>query len=107
MSSYSRYKSFIGGDGTVAIVPFIRIPVKSTDKYTYWESGMSRLDLLSYRYYNDANYGWLILQANPTLPSIEFLIEDGEKIRIPYPLESTIVQDENDIKVNRQIEGNY
>ena len=47
MSSYSRYKSFIGGDGTVAIVPFIRIPVKSTDKYTYWESGMSRLDLLS------------------------------------------------------------
>ena len=107
MSSYSRYKSFTGSDGTINIVPFIKIPVKSSDKYTYWEAGKSRLDLLSYRYYNDAGYGWLILQANPELPSMQFLIDDGTKIRIPYPLETTIVQYENDIIVNKQIEGNY
>lgn len=107
MSSYSRYKSFTGSDGTINTVPFIKIPVKSSDKYTYWEAGKSRLDLLSYRYYNDAGYGWLILQANPELPSMQFLIDDGTKIRIPYPLETTIVQYENDIRVNKQIEGNY
>lgn len=105
MSTYSRYKSFIGGDGAINIVPFIKIQPQNSDKYTYWELGKSRLDLLSYRYYNDAGYGWLILQANPHLPSIEFLIENGEKIRIPYPLESALIQLENDIKLNKQIEG--
>lgn len=102
--AYSRYKSFINGDGTLQNVPFIKIPVRNTDKYTYWVNGTSRMDLLSYRYYGDANYGWLILQANPELPSIEYLIGQGEKIRIPYPLETVITQYENDIKVYKQIE---
>ena len=63
------------------------------------------MDLLSFRYYQNANYGWLILQANPHLPSIEFMIEDNEKIRIPYPLESAINQYENDIKIYKEVEG--
>jgi hypothetical protein len=103
--AYNRYKSFTGDDGTLKIVPFISIPEKNTDKYTYWKRGTSRMDLLSYQYYKDGNYGWLILQANPELPSIEFLIDNGQKIRIPYPLESTITQYQNDIKVYNQING--
>lgn len=103
MSYYNRYKSFVGNDGSLKIVPFISIPEKSTDIYTYWKLGTSRMDLLSYQYYGDANYGWLILQANPSLPSVEYEISDGERIRIPYPLESTIIQYENDIKVYKQI----
>ena len=102
--SYSRYKSFIS-DGTVQTVPFIPIREQLTDKYTYWKQGFSRMDLLSYRYYQDANYGWLILQANPHLPSIEYMIENEEKIRIPFPLESAISQYENDIKVYKEVEG--
>jgi hypothetical protein len=102
---YNRYNSFIGDDGSIQIVPFISIPKRSTDKYTYWELGKSRMDLLSYKYYGDASYGWLILQANPELPSIEYLIDNGEKIRIPYPLESVITQYENDIKIYKEING--
>ena len=102
---YNRYKSFTSDDGKSLIVPFIEIKEKSTDKYTYWRNGFSRLDLISYQFYGDSGYGWLILQANPSLPSIEFLIEDGERIRIPYPLESTITQYENSIKLYRAIES--
>ena len=105
MATYNIYKSFTGDDGTLYNVPFIPIPKKSSDRYTYWENGVTRLDLLSYQYYKDANYGWLILQANPELPSFQFLIPNGEKIRIPYPLETTIVQYENDIKVYKTING--
>lgn len=105
MAIYNRYKSFTGDDGTVQTVPFIPIPERQSDIYVYWERGTSRMDLLSYAYYKDASYGWLILQANPELPSIEHLIENGTRIRIPYPLEVTISQYENDIKVYKQLNG--
>ena len=105
MSTYNRYKSFISGDGSVKVVPFIRIPMRQTDKYTYWDTSSSRMDLISYKYYGDPGYGWLILQANPSLPSMEYMIGQGERIRIPFPLDIAISQYENDIKVYYQIEG--
>jgi hypothetical protein len=94
--NYSRYEKFINGTSYNKI-PFIEIPKSSSDKYTYYEVGKTRLDLLSYQYYGDANYGWLILQANPQYGSLEFKIENGSKIRIPYPLEQVIQGYENDI----------
>ena len=105
MATYSRYKSFTGQDGTLKTVPFIAVRNNKTDKYTYWKNGTSRMDLLSYQYYGSADYGWLILQANPQLPSIEYLIEDGTRIRIPYPLDIAVTQYENDIKVYKASNG--
>ena len=64
MACYDRYSKF-RQNGTILHVPFIPIPVRSTDYYTYYEVGKTRLDLVSYQYYGDANYDWLILQANP------------------------------------------
>lgn len=101
--AYNRYKSFISGDGSMKEVPFIKIPNKTTDKFTYWDKYNSRMDILSYRYYGDPSYGWLILQANPTLPSMEYMIDNGEKIRIPFPLDVTISRYEDDIKLYYQI----
>lgn len=98
MQTYNRYKSFVTEDGDVKIVPFIKIPKKNSDKYTYWDKMNSRMDLISYQFYNNPNYGWLILQANPHLPSLEYMIDNGEAIRIPFPLDLTISQYENDIK---------
>ena len=95
--AYSRYKSFIV-NGAFKRVPFIKIPKRSSDIYVYYEVGVTRLDLLSYQYYNDPNYGWLILQANPHAGSLEFNIEDGTKLRIPYPLETAIQLYESEIK---------
>jgi hypothetical protein len=105
MATYSRYKSFIGDDGSVKEVPFIRIPNRSSDKYAYWNRTSSRMDLISYQYYGNPNYGWLILQANPTLPSLEFMIGEGERVRVPFPLDLAIAQYENDIKSYYQFEG--
>jgi len=93
---YNRYDSFIS-NGSYKKVPFIEIPVRGTDCYTFYEVGKTRLDLLSYQYYNDPNYGWLILQANPQYGSLEFKIENGARLRIPYPLEQVIQGYENDI----------
>ena len=102
--AYNRYKSFIV-NGAFKRVPFIKIPKRSSDIYVYYEVGVTRLDLLSYQYYNDPNYGWLILQANPEYSSLEFKLEDGAKIRIPYPLESAIQGYEDEIKKYDRLNG--
>ena len=102
--AYSRYKSFIV-NGAFKRVPFIKIPYSPTDCYVYYEVGKTRLDLLSYQYYNDPNYGWLILQANPQYSSLEFKLEDNAKIRIPYTLESAIQNYENELKKYEKLNG--
>ena len=104
MARYNRYNKF-RRDGQILHVPYIEIPIKSTDYYTYYEAGKTRLDLLSYQYYGDANYDWLILQANPEIGSLEFKIETGTKIRIPYPLDTTIARYNSDIDTYEKLYG--
>lgn len=101
---YSRYQSFIN-NGAYLKIPFIKIPVSNSDFYAYYEVGKTRLDLLSYQYYGDANYGWLILQANPSIGSLEFKIQNDTKIRIPYPLESALLSYESGIQNYEKLYG--
>lgn len=89
MATYDRYSQF-RGDGDITIVPFGKIPNKPTDFFEVYRKNETRLDILSYNYYNDANYGWLILQANPEYGSMEYEIPDGVTLRIPYPLSETL-----------------
>ena len=100
--SYDRYKKF-RKDGTVTKVPFISIPIKASDKYITYEAGKTRLDIVSYQYYSDPNYEWLILQANPQYGTKEFLIPNGVRLRVPYPLDLTIRQYESDIDTYLQL----
>lgn len=93
---YSRYESFIS-DGKYKRIPFIEIPKMSSDIYVEFDANRMRLDLLSYQYYDDPRFGWLILQANPSVGSLEFRIVDGSYIRIPYPLESALNNYESEI----------
>lgn len=102
--SHSRYKSFIE-NGTIHLVPFIPIPNKNTDYYEYYELGKTRLDLLSYKYYNDPNYDWLIMQANPEYGSLEFNIPNKSLLRIPYPLDITMSTYYSDIKKYKELYG--
>ena len=88
-TTYDRYSKF-RNNGNISMVPFISIPVRDTDFYESFYVGKTRLDLLSYKYYNNPDYGWLIMQANPQYGSIEFEIPDGAKLRIPYPLSQSI-----------------
>ena len=60
--------------------------IENRDSDVYIEySDHDRLDLISFRIYNDPSYWWLILHANGY--QLEFDIEPGELLRVPYPLE--------------------
>lgn len=98
MQYYDRYK-FFRKDGFVeSTVPFIYIEPSSSDIYVSFNSFTMRLDTLSYKYYGDANYGWLILNANPSVSPYEYQIMDGTQIRIPYPLDSALMRYESGVK---------
>ena len=89
MAYYDRYQKF-RVNGTVKPVPFIKIPKSSSDVYITFDKSTMRFDNLSYKYYGDPDYGWLILQANPQLGGYEFAIKNGETLRIAYPLSSAL-----------------
>lgn len=102
--SHNRYQSFIE-DGNIKFVPFIPIAKKPTDYYVKFKQGFDRLDLLSYKYYNDPNYDWLILQANPECGSLEFQIPNNYLLRIPFPLDVTMSQYNSDIQRYKELYG--
>lgn len=104
MNTYDRYSKF-RENGTIKIVPFIKISPKESDIIVTYEHGVTRLDILSYKYYYNPNYGWLILQANPQYGSMEFLIPDKAELRIPYPLDLTLKQYNTDIDTYMKVNG--
>ena len=105
MNTTSRYNEFIN-NGKIECVPFIPIIKQATDYYVEYDAITMRMDILSHEYYGNPNYGWIILQANPQYGSLEFLIEDGSILRIPYPLENALIQYKADIKKYKKIYGN-
>jgi len=92
-----RYKDF-RINGMAKRVPFIKLKTKTSDKIEYYKLGTSRMDLISYKYYQDASYGWLIMLANPEYGGLEFNIPDGSSIVVPFPLETSITQYNSEIK---------
>ena len=87
--SYDRYKRY-RVNGKVLFPGVMKVEPKSTDFFEIYEAGRSRLDKISFDYYGDANYDWLILMANPEIDGLEFNIPDGYELRIPYPLNITL-----------------
>ena len=61
---YNRYTDFLI-NGQQTVVPFVQLPLKSSDKSYIYKVGRSRLDIVSQEFYNTPYFGWLILQANP------------------------------------------
>lgn len=98
MAYYDRYAKF-RGDGQVALLPFLEIGKEGSDLYIVFEKATMRFDSLSYKYYGDADYAWLILQANPQIGGYEYSVLDGTVLRIPYPLSSAINRYEESIRV--------
>lgn len=89
MAYYDRYQKF-RKDGIIELVPGIKIDNADSDIFLLYDKSKMRMDMLSYKYYGDPDYGWIILQANPHVSSMEYFIQDGAKVRIPYPLSSAI-----------------
>jgi hypothetical protein len=89
MESFDRYSQFRQGNN-ISLIPFGKIQKRNTDKYEIYIKGVTRIDLLSYKYYGNPDYGWLILQANPQHGSLWYAIDDMTEIRIPFPLEGAL-----------------
>ena len=90
MASYfDRYEKF-RYEGKILPIPYIRIPVESTDQNVIYKLTKTRLDKLSQSYYNNPYHGFLIMLANPQYGGLEFNINDGDVIRIPYPFDSAL-----------------
>ena len=87
--SFSRYNGYINDDGC-AVMPTVRIENRSTDLTITFNKRTMRLDNLSYKYYGDPNYAWLIMLANPKYGSLEYRIPDKVSLRIPYPLDDAL-----------------
>ena len=86
---YNRYNDFvINGEQTV--VPYVPVPIKSTDKRYIYKVGQSRLDKISQQYYGTPYFGWLILMANPIYGGLEWNILDGSILTIPFPLVASL-----------------
>lgn len=59
------------------------VPLSKDDIYIITQDG-DRLDNLSYEFYNDTQYWWIILAANPNkLRKDSYHVALGEQIRIP------------------------
>ena len=93
---YDRYAGF-RRDGLVGRVPYVEITPSATDLNIKYDRNTMRMDMLSYKYYGDADYGWLILQANPQYGGYEFAIPDGVTLRIPYPLDGALLRYERQV----------
>jgi hypothetical protein len=99
MSAYNRYSSINTING---ILPFVKIPMQPTDQYIQYQTDITRLDKVSLKYYDDVNYWWLIMLANPDYTS-EFQIEDGAFIRIPFPLETAYEYYAREIELQKKL----
>jgi len=86
---YDRYNILKNSDGTIEPVPFVNLPINSSDKYEFWNTNYSRLDKLSQKYYGNPFYDFLILYANNIYVN-EFDIPDNALIRVPFPLDKAV-----------------
>lgn len=100
MAYYDRYSQY-RENGSVRFVPFLEIPKTTSDLYIVFDKERMRFDTLSYKYYGDSDYAWLILQANPHLGGYEYSINDGVTIRIPYPLKDALNRYETSIRYSK------
>lgn len=83
---YSRYQDLMV-NGNQKTMSHVQIDERVTDKMIVWKN--NRMDKLSYTYYGDPRYGWIIMLANPKY-SMEFDIEEDSVIRIPFPFKDVL-----------------
>lgn len=85
MEFYNRYQQFLI-DGKQTMVPFVKLPSRSSDQRYIYKKNRSRLDKISLEKYGSPTFGWLIMLANPQYGGLETNINDNDVLTIPYPL---------------------
>lgn len=90
-----RYADFLDVTTPEENVKKFTISLRDTDVYIPYHDA-DRLDLISNKYYGAPEYWWIILSANDY--QLEFDIEAGEILRIPYPLNDVIAEIRKQVK---------
>jgi hypothetical protein len=93
---FNRYSNFII-NGEQTVVPYINLPLKTTDKKIIYKVGQSRLDKLSQQFYGSPYFGWLIMIGNPIYGGQEWNIPDGSILTIPFPLVASLQDYKNEL----------
>jgi hypothetical protein len=100
---YDRYRDF-RKDGMVTTLPFIKIPVKPSDKRIVTDN-KTRFDKISQTYYGNPFHGWLILQANPEFGGLEFDIPENTVIIVPFPLNKSLEEYQSQVERYKRLYG--
>jgi hypothetical protein len=85
MDEFNLYNGFID-DNTFATLPYFKIDESDEDIYIEWNVG-NRLDILAYKYFQNAALWKFILLANPQY-LCEGDINIGDILRIPITKEN-------------------
>ena len=102
---YNRYYKMTTQGGGYKPVPFIKLSEGATDRFEVYKKGVTRFDKLSQKYYGNPFHGWLIMLANPKYGGLEFVIEGGEIIRIPFPFKDTLQEYEDAVNTHIKLNG--
>ena len=94
---FNRYQQFTI-NGQQKTVPFVTLPTKSTDIRHIYKVGSSRLDKISFQFYNTPYFGWLVQMANPQYSGMESNIPDGAILTIPFPLVKSLQDYKNELE---------
>ncbi len=90
MERYKLYSNIIKDNISkkemVSSAYYPTIPYRDSDIYIYSKSN-HRLDILSYEYYGDQTFWWVIARAN-NLGKGSFMIPPGIRLRIPFPIDT-------------------
>ena len=85
MKRFTDIKKLLSGNGKRYFINTVLpdVPLSRDDVYIITQDG-DRLDNLSFEFYNDTQFWWVILAANPNkLRKDSYHIALGEQIRIP------------------------
>jgi hypothetical protein len=88
----------------VTTLPFIKIPVKPSDKRIVTDN-KTRFDKISQTYYGNPFHGWLILQANPEFGGLEFDIPENTVIIVPFPLNKSLEEYQSQVERYKRLYG--
>ena len=77
-------------NGDVTPLPGITLEPMLNDKTEVYKKGITRLDKLSQKYYNNPYHGFLIMARNSQWGGLEFDIPDGETISIPFTFNNAL-----------------
>lgn len=95
-SYWNRYDTFLL-NGQQTVVPYVKLPSKSSDKKYLYKKNIGRLDKVSQEIYSSPFFGWLIMLANPQFGGQEWDIPDNSILIVPFPLITSLQDYKNEL----------